>query len=124
MMKEGKRLINKSIPKSWYQLFRLKLLEDTSDTSVQLTYEVVLYLGDDFKPYNILKAILGHLITAIEKNQNQLIINSKKFSDDEFNANIKEILIKELQNDHFIFKIEKVPKEDEIMILIKKKIRI
>jgi len=122
MKKEGKRLIIKSlINRVWKTNFRLKLLENTSNTSINLTYEAVLYLGDDFRPYDILEAIFGHIIIVIEKNQNQVIINSKKVSNDEFNARIKEILTKELQNDHFTFKIDKIEKEDEILITIKKK---
>lgn len=122
MKKEGKRLIIKLlINRVWKTNFRLKLLENTSNTSINLTYEAVLYLGDDFRPCDILEAIFGHIIIVIEKNQNQVIINSKKVSNDEFNARIKEILTKELQNDHFTFKIDKIEKEDEILITIKKK---
>lgn len=43
---EGKRIIIKLLKSVRKRAFRLKLLEDRSDKSIELTYEAILDLGD------------------------------------------------------------------------------
>ena len=113
---EGKRTIAKSIKSFWKDSFRLKILEDSSTKSIDLSYEALLDLGDRFDLDENLEAILNELISVISVNYNQLIIKSQKLKDKEFQKSIKGSLKRELENDFIHFEIENSKFKDEIVI--------
>ena len=121
MRDEGKRIIIKLLKSVRKRAFRLKLLEDRSDKSIELTYEAILDLGDHFSLIDNLEAIFDYLISVLEANYNQLIIKSKKFADTKFKKDIIEILKIDLKNDYFLFKFEDLDVNDIILIRIEKK---
>ena len=121
MKNEGKRIILRLLKSFRKELFRLKLLKDSSDKAIELTYEAILDLGDHFSLIDNLEVIFDYLISVLEANYNQLIIKSKKFADIKFKKDIIEILKIDLKNDYFLFKFEDLDVNDIILIRIEKK---
>ena len=113
---EGKRMITKAIRSFWQDSFKIKILEDSSSKSIDLSYEAVLNLGDTIDFDENIEAIVHELISIIRVNYHQLILKSQKLKDKKFKKSFRDSLKRELENDFIYFEIKNSKFEDEIVI--------